>query len=129
MEKQSKILVVDDDKDHVETVKTILESESYQVVAAYDENECIEKVKQENPDLILLDVMMDQIDGGFGVCQTLKNDPQYERIPILMLTGVTEATGFEFSPDTDQEFLPADDFVSKPVDPTDLLERVRRLLD
>ena len=123
-----KILVVDDDKDHVETIKTILESESFRVVVAYDEKECMVKVAEEAPDLILLDVMMDQIDGGFGVCQSLKNDPQYERIPILILTGVTDATGFEFSPDTDQEFLPADDFVSKPVDPEDLLERVQRLL-
>ena len=88
MPKQAKILVIDDDPDLVESVKTVLESKAYQVVVAYNGEEGLEKVVEEKPDLIILDVIMPGKD-GFAVCKDLKENPHYyffSKIPVLLLT-------------------------------------------
>jgi CheY-like chemotaxis protein len=132
--KNPKILVVDDDPDIVETMKIILEANSYQVFTAGSGTECLNKIKKVNPDLIILDVMMDTITEGFQVSYQLRNpDPnseyaKYAKIPILMLTGIGEKTKMKFSPQTDGDYLPVDDFVEKPIQSQILLEKVRKLL-
>ena len=128
MNEEAKILIVDDDPAFVEATTAILKSGSYKVEAAYDKEEAMEKIKKENPDLILLDVMMQRLDDGFTMCYKLKHDPQLKQIPVLIITGVTKKTGFKFSPQTDGEYLEADDYVDKPIKASDLLERVRKLL-
>ena len=82
-----KILIVDDDPDLVEAVTMILESKNYDVAAAYGGIEGLQKAKVENPDLIVLDVMMPDKD-GYAVCKELKSDPKLSKIPILLLTAV-----------------------------------------
>src|SRR3972149_4990359 len=77
-----KILIVDDDPDLVEAVTMILESKNYDVAAAYGGIEGLQKVKTENPDLIVLDVLMPDKD-GYVVCKELKSDPQLRNIPVL----------------------------------------------
>ena len=128
MEKMVKILIIDDDPDFVEATKTILESKSYEVVAAYDKNEGMEKINSEKPDLILLDIMMKKIDDGFTLCYKLKHDPELKKIPVLAISAITEETGLKFSSETDGEYFEADDYVEKPVKADDLLERVAKLL-
>jgi len=128
MEKMVKILIIDDDPDFVEATKTILESKSYEVVAAYDKNEGMEKISSEKPDLILLDIMMKKIDDGFTLCYKLKHDPELKKIPVLAISAITEETGLKFSSETDGEYFEADDYVEKPVKADDLLERVAKLL-
>lgn len=128
MEKMAKILIIDDDPDFVEATKTILESKSYEVVAAYDKNEGMEKISSEKPDLILLDIMMKKIDDGFTLCYKLKHDPELKKIPVLAISAITEETGLKFSSETDGEYFEADDYVEKPVKADDLLERVAKLL-
>ncbi|GAH90775.1 unnamed protein product, partial [marine sediment metagenome] len=88
MQKQTKILVIDDDPDLQTVVKSVLESKSYQVVAALDGDEGLRKVVDERPDLIILDVIMPG-KSGFEVCREIKTDPKYyffSHIPVLMLT-------------------------------------------
>ena len=135
MEEQPKILIVDDDEGLVEAMKVILETKHYEVVTAYNKEEGMQQVRDSKPDLIILDVMMDHMTDGFQVSRELKSDPQTAHIPILMLTAIHReldnkfSPGFvRYSPETDDEYLPVDDFVDKPIQPSDLLDRVEKLL-
>ncbi len=128
MAQAAKILIVEDDADIAEAMKIILEGGGYIVAWAMDSQEAQEKIKQEQPDLILLDVMMRTPDEGFQFAYQLKNDPQLLNIPILVITSVAQKTGFPFSPKTDGDFLPVEGFIEKPVQPQQLLENIKQLL-
>lgn len=124
--RKRKILLVEDDVDFAEATKLILESKAYDVIVAYDGKEGLKKAQTEEPNLIILDVMMPELD-GYQVCAKLKADPKYRHIPILLLTAVGEAI-----PTTDytKEMgmrTEADDYVPKPVEPEDLVDRVENL--
>jgi two-component system alkaline phosphatase synthesis response regulator PhoP len=122
-----KILIVDDDPDLVEAVTMILESKNYDVAAAYGGVEGLQKAKTENPDLIVLDVMMPDKD-GYAVCRELKKDPKMGSIPILLLTAV--ASKISTTRYTQQMGLEteADDYIDKPVEPETLVTRIEALL-
>jgi CheY-like chemotaxis protein len=128
MDKPSRILIVDDDPDFVKATTSILESNGYEVEAAYNMREAMEKIEQVKPDLILLDIMMERLTDGFDICYKLRHDPESKKIPVFAISAITERTGFKFSPKTDAEYFPADDYVEKPVKPDDLLKRVEKLL-
>ena len=122
-----KILIIDDDPDLVEAVSTILESKGYAVAAAYGGVEGLKKAKTENPDLIVLDVMMPDKD-GYTVCKELKADKKYRSIPILLLTAVvsnipTSRYTHQMGKDTE-----ADDYMDKPVEPDELVRRIETLI-
>ena len=135
-QKQSKILIVDDDENIVEAMKVVLESKDYEVVTAHDGEEGMKRVQDSKPDLGILDVMMSSMTDGFKVSRKLKSDPQTAHIPILMITAIHRemddkfTRGFvRYSPETDDDYLPVDEFLDKPVQPSDLLERVGKLLE
>jgi CheY-like chemotaxis protein len=127
-----KILVIDDDPDLVEVMRLTLEANGYQVYSAASGADGLEKVKEIHPDLIILDVMMDYTTEGFQVSLQLRSpDPDseyapYQDIPILMLTALHNTTPLRFGPDED--YLPVDDFVEKPLEPSELVEKVEKLL-
>ncbi|MEW6215607.1 MAG: response regulator [Nitrospirota bacterium] len=125
MEKK-KILLVDDDVDFAEATKLILESKSYDVTVAYDGKEGLKKVQTEQPNLIILDVMMPEMD-GYEVCAKLKDDPKYVHIPILLLTAVGEAIPKTRYTKEMGMRTEADDYIPKPVEPVELVERVENL--
>lgn len=129
MNSQTKILIVDDDLGYIKSIRAILESkEEYAVDVASDKGSAIEKIKKMKPDLILLDIMMGRIDDGFTICYRLKHDQELRKIPILVISAVTEKTGLKFSPAIDGQQFEADDYIEKPVEPSDLLERIEKLL-
>jgi len=128
MNNKTKILIVDDDLHFVKSIRSVLESREYIVDAAHNRESAMEKIENIRPDLILLDIMMDRLDDGFTICYKLKHDPQLRKIPILTISAVTEKTGFKFSPETDGQYFEADDYIEKPVKPSDLLKRVEKLL-
>ena len=128
MTKAAKILIVDDDPDYVEVTKTILESENYNVAVAHSRSEAEQKIDQDRPDLIILDIIMERMNDGFTLCYDLKHDPVKKNIPVLAVSSVNQVTGFSFSPDTDGEYFQADDFAEKPIQADDLLNRVDTLL-
>ena len=123
-----KVIIVDDDADILEVTRLTLESAGYAVETALTADEGMAKIRAGGIDLIILDVMMALETEGFQVAQDLKSDPQLKDIPILMMTGVSAKSGFSFDPEADGEYLPVEDFVEKPVDPSDLLARVAKLL-
>jgi len=128
MEK-AKILIVDDDADLTEALKTTLESQRYAVVTASDRTEGMEKVRAEKPDLVILDVMMSTWQDGFEMARELKKEPASSDMPILILTAVKERTGIGFkSTAGDPSWLPVDGFLDKPVEPETLIDEVERLL-
>jgi DNA-binding response OmpR family regulator len=124
-----KILVVDDDPDILDAVALILESQGYEVVTARDGIEGLANLKAEQPDLMILDLMMPKMD-GFAVCKELQ-DPRwskYKDIPILILTSVREeASRRRYELETGLE-LDVDDYVEKPMSPDILLKRVSTLI-
>jgi len=129
MQRQAKILVVDDDPDILEAISAVLESHSYQVVTARDGEEGLSKLKEERPDLMILDLLMPRMD-GFAVLKELQ-DPRrskYSNIPVLILTSVREdVSRRRYELETGLE-LNVDDYVEKPIDPHTLVERVEKLL-
>jgi DNA-binding response OmpR family regulator len=121
-----KILLVDDDADFVEATKLILESKSYDVVVSYDGKEGLKKVQTEEPNLIILDVMMPEMD-GYEVCAKIKSDPRFKDIPVLLLTAVGEAISTtKYTKEMGMK-IEADDYIPKPVELNELVERVENL--
>ncbi|HAR95146.1 MAG TPA: response regulator [Deltaproteobacteria bacterium] len=129
MDKKPKILLVDDDVDFIDLNRMVLEGHGFEVVTAFSAREGRDKVRFEQPDAIILDLMMEKHDTGFDFAKSLKADPLYQKIPILMLTAVAGETGFDFSQELDGYWMKTDDYASKPLAPEDLIKRVNALLD
>ncbi|MBE0426549.1 MAG: response regulator [Nitrospirae bacterium] len=125
----AKILVVDDDPDILEAISIILEANGYEVVTARDGLDGLAKLKEEKPDLMILDLLMPRMD-GFEVCKELK-DPRrakYAHIPIIILSSVREkASQRRYELETGLQ-LDVDDYIEKPIEHNILLERVKKIL-
>lgn len=117
-----KILLVDDERQLVDLVKTRLEVSGYEVICAYDGREALDKAYNEKPDLIILDLMLPKID-GYKVCRMLKFNEKYKNTPIIMFTARIQESdrklGFEVG---------ADAYIVKPFDAQALLSKIRELL-
>jgi len=125
----ARILVVDDDPDIVETITLVLEGADHAVVSAFSGKEGLRKAREENPDLIILDVMMETKRKGIEVARELRREPRFAGTPILMLTGVKEETGLGFKQEAgDEAWLPVDDYCEKPLKPEVLIQKVEQLL-
>jgi DNA-binding response OmpR family regulator len=109
-------------------MKQILEGAGYEVVSAYTKETGLTTMKEVMPDLLILDIMMTKATDGFHFLYELKADPEWRQLPVLSISVVSEETGYPFSPTTDGDYFPADEFMSKPVDPAELLSRVDALL-
>lgn len=114
-----KIAIIDDDPDIVEAVSIVLEAKVYSVVTAENVLSGIELIENENPDLILLDVMMDEPDDGFYLANKLRK--KGVKTPIILLTSVSKSIGFNFG---QGETLPVNDFLEKPVLSHILLDKI-----
>ncbi len=116
---EAKILIVDDEKNIVELIKFHLKKENYRVIEAYKGKDAIDLFKKEKPDLIILDVMLPDM-GGFEVCKNIRKE---SKVPIIMLTAkgeeIDKILGFE---------LGADDYITKPFSPRELLARIKAIL-
>lgn len=123
MSTEPTILVVDDNRDNVEILRTFLESRGYRVASAEDGRSALAKVEEVQPRLVLLDVMMPGMD-GWQVCRTIKNHPDHAGTKVVMVT----AKG-DFEDKFEGMRSGADDYVVKPVDLGELEEKVRRNLE
>ena len=127
MEKRARILLIDDDIDFIESTKTVLEREPYDIIVAYNGDEGLQKAREENPDLILLDVIM-PVKDGFTAAEQLKKDPQLSKIPTLMLTSFSARRGETAIPVSRGFTLEVEDYIDKPISPEELLARVEKYL-
>ena len=131
MAKGADILIIDDDRDLVESIRIVLESKKYKVRAAYNGKEGYRKIQEKAPDLIILDVMMATDTEGFGVAYKLRNNPDYQQIPIIMVTGFTKKMAEE-GPEKFQHIMgeswPVTQFLEKPIDPEVLLSVIEEAL-
>jgi DNA-binding response OmpR family regulator len=117
------ILIVDDEVDLVETVRFPLEMEGYRVLVSYNGEDALNQARKENPDLILLDLMLPKLD-GYKVCRLLKFDDRYKHIPILMLTAKTQEKDKILGMETG-----ANEYITKPFEMDDLLKKVKAYLN
>jgi len=122
MKSQQSIMIVDDDKDLVSLVERILKEEGYQVIRAYDGNSALALSKKDEPDLIILDILMPGID-GYSVCSNIKMDETTKDIPVLMLTALSSKLNKQLAQD-----VGADGYITKPFNSKDLLDTIARLL-
>ena len=122
------ILVVDDDPDLVESIAMKLESNDFRVTKAYDGVEAWERIKEDRPELIILDVMMPRKD-GYEVCDEIKKDDQYKDITVVLLTAVGDAvTTTQYTHFGGKTTL-AEDFIPKPIDLDKLMGIVKENLE
>ena len=124
-----RILIVDDDQDIVESITIMLESQGYEVVAAQSGEEGIKLVEEKRPDLILLDIMMETLTTGLHIGYDLRKHPEYRSIPIIIISGIGEATGFDLAAEKETDYVAADEFLEKPIKPDVLLKRVEELIE
>ena len=124
MNNKQHILVVDDDPDLVESITMKLESNNFRVTKAYDGIEAWERIKEDRPDLILLDVMMPRKD-GYVVCDEIKKDDQYKDITVVLLTAVGDAVTTTNYTHFGGKTTLAEDFIPKPVDLDKLMDIVK----
>ncbi len=121
------ILLIDDDVDFVEATRTVLESKPYNVIVSYDGDDGLQKARNENPDLIILDVIM-PVKDGFTTAEQLKKDPELARIPVLVLTSFAEKGSGSSVAASGGMSLETEDYIDKPISPEALLERVEKYL-
>jgi DNA-binding response OmpR family regulator len=119
-----KILIVDDDPDMVAASRVVLERDGYSVESASNLDDGLRKFEEAKPDLLILDVMMEEPDDGLRFARQVRR--LGSAIPILMLTSVNRAMGLQIG--RDDEMVPVDEFVEKPVDPSALSAKVKALL-
>jgi CheY-like chemotaxis protein len=129
MKKKTNILVVDDDKDILDQLVTVLTDAGYEVVAAEGEAQGEERLIDAKPDLAIVDVMMENQDSGFMLSHKIKK--LYPGTPVIILTSVSSVTGFKFPLEAGGEkpWIKADSFLNKPVRPELLRNEVKRLLE
>lgn len=118
----AKVLVVDDDPDFVKVTSKVLEKAGHEVVSAANGAKALKTMRQEKPDVVLLDIMMSYILDGLDVSREMAEDPDLKDVPIIMVTSLTGVKGSGIFP-TD-EYIPVDEWLSKPIDPDTLVERV-----
>lgn len=124
------VLIVDDDYDFLEINRMHLERAGYRVVTAADPEAALRKMEEEKPDLVITDLMMTNLDSGFSLARTIREDPRYAGVPLVIATSVSSALGLDFRPRTPEEQaqMHADAYFDKPLDIPTLLETIARLL-
>jgi CheY-like chemotaxis protein len=134
MAERKKVLVIDDNPDIIENTRIVLETKNYQVHGASNGKQGLNMIKKIKPNLIILDVMMNNLTEGFEVAQELRAPTpnpeyaEYRSIPILMVTSIHDKYNFHFDRNMGTEWLPIDGFLEKPVAPADLLKKVEEMI-
>jgi CheY-like chemotaxis protein len=119
------ILVVDDDPDTRTFLTTVLEDNGFKTLTAEDGNQALAKLAQQVPDLIALDITMPE-KSGVAVYRQVREDNRFKSIPVIIITGVSNE--FEKFISTRRQVPPPDDYLNKPVEPADLIKKVRKIL-
>ncbi|MBN1869177.1 MAG: response regulator [Candidatus Omnitrophica bacterium] len=119
---KKRILIIDDELELIKAVQIRLQQADYEALVAYDGQEGLEKAKKENPDLIILDLMLSKMD-GYKVCGLLKADTRYHKIPIIMFTARVQESDKKMGRE-----MGADAYITKPFDHQILLDKIKELI-
>jgi DNA-binding response OmpR family regulator len=119
----AKIAIIDDDPDIIDASSLVLTSKGHEVITANNPDDGYKIVKENSPDLIILDVMMNEPDDGFFLAQKFRKNNI--TTPIIMYTSVSKTTGIEYGVN---EMVPVNEYVEKPISPAQLIEKVEKLL-
>jgi CheY-like chemotaxis protein len=122
----AKILIVDDDPDFVESTRIVLEKAGHEVISASSGNAGLKRVSDDQPDLIVLDVIMDTVLDGLSMSQRMHDDPRLQHVPIIMVTSIANTDYAALFPTDEYVYISA--FLSKPISPADLIRQVNRHL-
>ena len=124
------ILIVDDDYDFLAINRHILEKAGYRVVTASEPSEALVRMRSEKPDLVITDLMMTSVDSGFSFSATIKDDPKFADVPVIISTSVSSALGLDFRPRSEEDLqkMRVDAYFDKPLDARLLLDKVAELL-
>lgn len=129
MTNKKKLIIIDDDPDYVDGIRSILERAEYSVKVAHNPKEGYLLLQSEPFDLLLLDIMMGRGAEGVAVARKIRKDPKLRDIPILIITGIREQIAFLFpGQPVHPHFVELDELVEKPIEPRLLLEKVSNLL-
>ena len=129
MNTQKQLLIIDDDPDYVEGIKSILEKAEYSVDVAYNPKDGFQNLKAKNYDLLLLDIMMGRGAEGVALARKIRKDAKLRELPVLIITGIREQIAFLFpGQPVHPHFVETDELLEKPVEPKLLLEKVAALL-
>ncbi len=129
MSPREKLLIIDDDPDFVDGIRSILVGAGYEVDAAHNPKEGLRALQTKAYDLLLLDIMMGRGAEGVMIARKIRKDPKLREMPVLIITGIREQIAFLFpGGPVHPHFVPVDELVEKPVEPQLLLERVSALL-
>ena len=131
MSAKTHILVIDDDVQLVDTVKTLLDSVGYEVSFAYQSEKGLELARETSPDLILLDIMFAGPPGpdGTEISRRLNEDPVLKDIPVIVLSGVQKALDMPVKLGPDATYMPVEAFLEKPFKPNELLAIITKVLE
>ena len=119
-----KVLMIDDDPEFVEAISNLLDAKGYDVHTASNGKDGVAKAKAENPDIILLDVMMTTKNEGFNVARELHDDAKLKDTPIIIMTGIRREMNLPFGFEPDETWLPVKRVLEKPVKPEVLLSAI-----
>ena len=129
MNKPAKIIIIDDNKDFLFTMEIFLNRSGFETLTAEDGKRGLELIETERPDLILLDVMMEETYSGLEVCKRVRENPDIRDIPIIGISGMGDELGVSLDKWGDDEYFPVDEYYEKPVDREDLLNRIKMRLE
>jgi two-component system alkaline phosphatase synthesis response regulator PhoP len=129
MDQDKKLLIIDDDPDFVDGIKSILDSAGYSVDVTYNPKSGLKALQEKTYDLLLLDIMMGRGAEGIMIARKLRKDPKLREMPVLIITGIREQMAFLFPGEpVHPRFVAVDELVEKPVEPKMLLEKVSTLI-
>ena len=124
MEKSLKVVVVDDNTDYLFTMETFLQRNGFEVFTADNGQKGLDLIRSKNPDIVLLDVMMESLFSGFELCKKMRTAEDLKHIPIIGISGMGDELGINYKQWPDFEYFSPDAFLDKPVDKQRLLELI-----
>ena len=128
MEKNLKIVMVDDNTDFLFTMETFLQRNGFEVLTADDGQKGMDLIRKEQPDLILLDIMMETLFSGFEVCKQVRSDNDLKGIPIIGISGMGAELEIDYRQWPDYDYFRPDAFLDKPVDKQQLLQTIPEVI-
>jgi len=129
MENPARIIIIDDNPDFLFTMETFLKRNGFETLTAEGGQKGLDLIKEERPDLILLDVMMESIYSGLDVCKKVRTDPDLKDIPIIGISGMGDELGVRLDKWGDDDYFSVDEFFEKPIDREKLLDRIKVRLE